>query len=89
MTKFLALLKYLDRSRISQQAVKEIGSVMGYAIDDELAADIATAFKTRGEAGLLRLVPRLAALVGKAKDSPAPEPQVFVCSHCGHSKLVQ
>jgi hypothetical protein len=91
MNQFLTLLKYLDRSKMSGSAVQEIVATLGLSIDAAVAERIATAFRTRGQAGLLSCTPDLLALVQsfKAKRAEAHSDEehrvviTYQCKHCG------
>lgn len=92
MNRFLSLLKYLDRSKISGSAVQEIVTTFGLDIDAAAAERIATAFRTRGQAGLLSCTPELLSLVKAFSDkrqNPVREEDhrvviTYQCKHCGH-----
>lgn len=88
MQKFLSLLKYLDRSKINGSAVQEIAKSFNRDIDAAAADRIATAFRTRGQAGLLSCATELLQLVKPSEGASAPEEDhhlvlTYQCKKCG------
>lgn len=89
MQKLIPLLKYLDRKKITPDAVIEIAAALNRSIPPETAAEVANAFRTRGMAGLVPMIPRLltaSATVHPDDDYPRQIP--YQCSKCGEIGLI-
>lgn len=82
MSKFFTLLKYLDRSKITAEAVTEILALAKIHVDHEQAAELANVFKTRGMAGLLPYAPDLMAL--RDSSSAEDDQTLHICPKCRH-----
>jgi hypothetical protein len=82
MNKFVTLLKYLDQSKITPEAVLEIAALMGKSPTLDQAAEVANAFRTRGVAGLM---PHLLTMTQwpQKESATAQEPDLVVCRNCG------
>lgn len=90
MNKLIPLLKYLDRSKITPEGVVEIiHTLTGRAIPPPTAADIANAFRTRGMAGLVPMLPTLAPLFMSASSTDNEPRQIpYQCKSCGSMGLI-
>lgn len=86
MKKFLTLLKYLDQSKITPEAVMEIAAILKRSPTMEQAAEVANAFRTRGLAGLTVLIPTILGWPHSENESSpedVTETMILQCPHCG------
>lgn len=81
--KFLALLKYLDQKKITPEAVLELAAIMGRSPTLEQAAEVSNAFRTRGTAGLMAMVPAMLAWAKTQPETGAQPNRLCTCPHCG------
>lgn len=89
MKKLIPLLKYLDRKKITPDAVVEIAAALNRSIPLETAAEVANAFRTRGMAGLVPMIPSLlTASVDVNPNDDHPRQIPYQCSKCGEIGLI-
>lgn len=89
MNRLIPLLKYLDRKKITPEAVVEIAAALNRSVPLETAAEVANAFRTRGMAGLVPMLPSLLTAPEAAHpDSDYPRQIPYQCSKCGEIGLI-
>jgi hypothetical protein len=92
MQNLIPLLKYLDRKKITPEAVIELAHLLFHrTLPLDTAAEIANAFRTRGMAGMVPMLPKLLSAPPSEDQSSLDEPRQIPhqCSHCGSIDILR